>query len=296
MAFRKIKMIRVLVLGSRGMLGHQVMKALDNHGDLFEVLDVSHKEKFRDRSIVCDLMDKGASKELIEGIRPDVIVNCVGVLIGGSEDSERAIYLNSYLPHFLAGILNSYGGKLIHISTDCVFSGLEGGYTEQHISDGTGTYAITKSLGEVVSQSHLTLRTSIIGPELKENGEGLLNWFLQQTGRVQGYTDAIWSGVTTLVLAEVIVESILHDLSGLYQVTNNSTISKYDLLNLIKLSSKKEISIQPVAMKPLDKSLVDTRREISMAIPSYPEMVSEMICDIAANCEQYPHIVVRGSL
>lgn len=281
-------MKRVLVLGSYGMLGHQVMRALEQHGGDLELFDVSHRCKYRAESITHDLTDQAANKQLIEGIRPDVVINCVGVLVKGSgNNTERAILLNAYLPHFLARTLAEYGGRLIHVSTDCVFSGLSGPYVEDSNKDGVGTYSLTKSLGEVYEQGHLTLRTSIIGPELKDTGEGLFHWFMSQNEEVCGYSSAIWSGVTTKVLSQILLEVLWADTSGLCHVTNNCSISKYDLLQLFKKSTQKHIGLKKIPGINCNKALLDTRNDITFQIPSYPDMIADMIADMNSNRSLY---------
>ena len=173
---------------------------------------------------------------------------------------------------------NSINAKLIHISTDCVFSGeKKEQYTGIDEKDGKDTYAKTKGLGEIINDTHLTLRTSVVGPELKTDGEELFHWFMKQNGTINGFTKAIWSGVTTLELAKAIKWSIENNITGLYHVTNNQIINKYDLLTLFKQYSNKDIIINKVNGKVVDKSFIDTRKEINYAIPSYDKMVKDMI-------------------
>ena len=176
---------------------------------------------------------------------PDIIINCIGILIKESDiDPENSIFLNSYLPHRLTRLSDKIDAKLIHISTDCVFSGdKKEQYDEADEKDGRGIYAKTKGLGEVINDKHLTLRTSVVGPELKEDGEELFHWFMGQSGVVSGYTKAIWSGVTTIELAKAVECSIRKDITGLHHITNNSSISKYDLLILFQKHMKKNIQI-----------------------------------------------------
>jgi dTDP-4-dehydrorhamnose reductase len=184
------------------------------------------------------------------------------------------------LPHQLKKISKNIGAKLIHISTDCIFSGNKGGYIEtdaKDAKDGKGVYSQTKKLGEIEDDANLTLRTSIIGPELKNNGEGLFHWFMNQQGEISGYTKAIWSGVTTLELAKAVKWSIDNNITGLYHVTNNSSISKYDLLQLFQKYTKKNINIKPFDGKKVDKSFIDTRLLIDYQIPSYDQMISNMV-------------------
>ena len=168
----------------------------------------------------------------------------------------------------LCRIANEIDSRLIHISTDCVFSGHKGGYTESDYRDGQGAYALTKILGEVIDDNNLTLRTSIVGPEIKVKGEGLFHWFMSQEGKIQGFTQAIWSGVTSIELAKIIIHSINQNLTGLYHISNNTSISKFELLQLFKKYSKKNIEIEPFNGEVINKSLIDTRLTLDYKIPT----------------------------
>ena len=179
---------------------------------------------------------------------------------------------------------------MIQISTDCVFSGnSQKPYSENDPKDGSDIYAITKALGEPLKENSLTLRTSIVGPELGKNGSGLFHWFMNQSDRVSGFTRMFWSGVTTLELAKAILWFIDNNYNGIYHITNNEVISKDQLLNLFKIYTKKPIEIIPIDGCETNKSIVDTRRIIDYKIPSYDEMVSEMIQEIVINAENYRH-------
>ena len=277
---------KVLILGSTGMLGHQVVNYLKGFSD-FIVDDISYRNKLRMSTIIVDAMSKSVLEEAIVKLKPDFIINCIGILVKGSQDEERAIYLNAYLPHQLKTIAKNINSKLIHISTDCVFSGSRGQYIETDSRDGQGVYSQTKILGEIVDSVNLTLRTSIIGPELKNNGEGLFHWFMNQSSDVSGYTKAIWSGVTTIELAKAVKWSIDNNITGLYHVTNNSSISKYDLLQLFQKHTKKSIRIKSINGKYVDKSFIDTKLLMDYEIPSYEKMVVEMIDSIVNNRALY---------
>ena len=268
------------------MLGHQVVNYFLKFDD-YDVIDIAFRSKLREKTIISDVTDKTAFEKVVTELSPDFIVNCIGVLIHGSSNVENAIYLNAYLPHQLKKISKNIGAKLIHISTDCVFSGDKGGYIESDVKDGKGVYSQTKILGEIEDDANLTLRTSIIGPELKDNGEGLFHWFMSQQGDITGFTRAIWSGVTTLELVKAIKWSIENDITGLYHVTNNSSISKYELLKLFQKHTKKDISIKSVDGKNVDKSFIDTRLLMNYQIPSYDEMISDMASLIVNNRALY---------
>ena len=284
---------KVLILGSTGMLGHQVVNYFLKFDD-YNVIDIAFRSKLRGKTIISDVTDKTAFEKVVTELSPDFIVNCIGVLIHGSSNVENAIYLNAYLPHQLKKISKNIGAKLIHISTDCVFSGDKGGYIETDVKDGKGVYSQTKKLGEIEDDANLTLRTSIIGPELKDNGEGLFHWFMNQQGDISGFTKAIWSGVTTIELAKAVKWSIDHHITGLYHVTNNSSISKYDLLELFQKYTKKDINIEPFDGKNVDKNFIDTRLLMNYEIPSYDQMISNMVDLIANNRELYSQYKVES--
>lgn len=268
---------RVLVLGSTGLIGHQVYNHL-NSINKYEIFNISYRKKISDDTILLDIRDETKFLETIKNINPDVIINCIGILIdGANKDPENAIFINAYMPHRLMKLADEINAKLIHISTDCVFSGdKKEPYIEDDIKDGKDTYAKTKGLGEIINNKHLTLRTSVIGPELKSNGEELFHWFMNQVGSINGFTKAIWSGVTTLELAKAVSWAIDNDIKGLYHITNGTPINKYEILCLLKKYLKNDISIEAVEGRDVDKSFIDTRKEINYTIPSYEKMIIDM--------------------
>jgi dTDP-4-dehydrorhamnose reductase len=279
---------KVLVLGSAGLIGHQVYNYLKD-SDNYELHNISYQNKIQDDTVLLDARNEQVFIDKITSISPKYIVNCIGILIDGSNaDPENSIFLNSYMPHRLTRLADKINAKLIHISTDCVFSGdKKEPYIETDEKDGRGVYAKTKGLGEVVSDKHLTLRTSVVGPELKNDGEELFHWFMGQSGEIPGYTKAIWSGVTTTELAKAVKWSIDHHITGLYHVTNNSSISKYDLLQLFQKYTKKDINIKPFSGKDANKSFIDTRLLMDYKIPSYDQMIFDMVSLIADNRPLY---------
>ena len=275
---------KVLVLGSAGLIGHQVYNYLKD-SDNYELHNISYQNKIQDDTVLLDARNEQVFIDKITSISPKYIVNCIGILIDGSNaDPENSIFLNSYMPHRLTRLADKINAKLIHISTDCVFSGdKKEPYIETDEKDGRGVYAKTKGLGEVVSDKHLTLRTSVVGPELKNDGEELFHWFMGQSGEIPGYTKAIWSGVTTIELAKAVKWSIDHHITGLYHVTNNSSISKYELLKLFQKHTKKDIDIKSVEGNNVDKGFIDTRLLMNYKIPSYDQMISDMVSFIVSN-------------
>jgi len=266
---------RVVILGSQGMAGH-IMYEVFKKSVKYDVFGVAQKKgKYTD--IVLDATNFSSLEEYIKEIKPKIVINCIGILVSQSQnDISNAILLNSYLPHFLEQLGKKLNFKLIHISTDCVFSGKDGGYIESSFRDGNDNYARTKALGEVINNKDLTIRTSIIGPELKLNGTGLFDWFLKQNNSINGYTQAYWSGVTTLELAKAIMELIEQNITGLYHLCPKEKISKYDLLHLLKRVWEKDIDIEPFEDYTIDKSLVCTRKDFIYKDIDYESMLIDL--------------------
>ncbi|MGE9313500.1 dTDP-4-dehydrorhamnose reductase family protein [Niabella sp. CJ426] len=287
-------MKRVLILGAAGMAGHVVYNTLKNSGK-YVVTGTYNNTRFTDDLLFLDITVKDNLINLINQVQPDIVVNCIGVLIKGSVNAPaNAIYVNAYFPHFLEELLSKRTIKLIHISTDCVFSGKLGNYVENSPKDAKDLYGQSKALGEVTSGNHLTIRTSIVGPELKNNGEGLFDWFMAQSGGVNGFINAFWGGVTTIELAKGIDRMIEQNLTGIYNYTNSEKISKYDLLNNFKIIfGKDDVVLRKFENDFLDKSLIDTRKELKHPVPSYVEMVEEMYQYILENKSLYPNYVNR---
>jgi len=278
---------KVLVLGCKGMAGHVIKTHLESLGT-YEIWGLARDATHQNNIINLDISNTKELEHALNNESFDVVINCIGLLNNTAENNpELAIWFNGYLPHLLALLGKKYSFKLIHISTDCVFSGDEGGYEEDSFKNGVGFYAQSKALGEVVNSKDLTLRTSIIGPEINPNGIGLFHWFMNQSEDISGYTDSIWSGVTTIELARVIDLSIRKDLIGLHHITNNKSINKYELIKLFKKYSGKDINISAVGGKKSDKSFVDTRNLLDYKIPSYDQMIYEMIELIRVNDSLY---------
>jgi len=281
---------KVLILGSSGLIGHQVYNYLKESSD-FSLSNISYKRKLNNDTILLDARNEQSFFDQIKLIQPNYIVNCIGVLINGAEqDPESAISLNTYLPHRLEKLANKINAKLIHMSTDCVFSGnTKSPYVETDERDGEDTYAKTKALGEVISEYHLTIRTSVVGPEIINGSEELFHWFMNQSGIIDGFTKAIWSGVTTIELAKAIKWFIENNTTGLYHLTNGIPINKYDLLHLFKKYTNKNIEILKVEGIATNKSFIDTRKEINYLLPTYNEMISDMATLIKNNRTLYGH-------
>ena len=281
---------RVLILGSTGLIGHQVYNHLKMAGR-FDLYSFSYRQRLVPDTVIVDARDERRLLAEIANIKPDYIVNCIGILISGSaRNPENAIFLNAYLPHLLKNFADQNNCTLIHISTDCVFSGQKTGpYSESDTKDGTDVYAKSKGLGEIVSSNHLTLRTSVVGPELKSDGEELFHWFMNETEVIKGFTKSIWSGVTTIELARAVELAIKKQITGLHHVTNNSSITKYDLLCLIRKYTKRDIKIEKADGRNTDKSFRDNRGELGLVVPTYDQMIKEMVDLIGGNRELYAH-------
>lgn len=266
---------KVLLFGATGMAGHVAYYYLKNTGK-YELTNVVYRTKLTDDSIIVDVTNKDAVAEVVRKTNPDLIINCIGILIKGSkEHPDNAIFINAYFPHLLKKLSDEVGAKLIHISTDCVFSGKKGNYTEEDFRDADDVYGRSKALGEIINEKDLTIRTSIIGPELKKNGEGLFHWFMQQTGKINGFKTAIWGGVTTLELAKAIDAAIEKQLTGLVQLSNGIGISKYDLLHLFKeIWNRQDIEILPYDGNGINKSIAKSNK-FEYKVPSYKDMLLE---------------------
>ena len=281
-------MKKLVVLGCAGMAGHIVAEYLSGQEE-YQVFGIARSEG-RFVTHVVDVTDFTTLEATLTEIKPDHVINCVGVLVSkSSDDICSAIQINSYLPHYLARLGKIHEFKLIHISTDCVFSGKVGGYKEDSFRDGDDNYARTKALGEVINNVDLTIRTSIIGPELKSNGTGLFDWFMKQSGKINGYTEAYWSGVTTYELAKAIHEFIKQGVRGLYQLCPEDKISKYDLLKSFAEIWEHEVEISPVSTYSVDKSLISTRKDFNYSVPDYQSMLQEQHDWMKVHAEYYTH-------
>ena len=271
-------MKKIVILGSQGMAGHLIFNYLLSLKK-YEVYGISKSYDSHFSKIVINVENEKLLTSSLKKINPDIVINCIGILVDASKKNiKRAIKINGFLPHFLSDLGNEIGFKLIHLSTDCVFSGIDGNYQENSSKDGKDWYAKTKSVGEVINNKDLTIRTSIIGPELKKNGSGLLNWFLSQNKKVYGFKNVFWSGVTTLELAKQMEGFIDQDIKGLFHLCPEEKISKYSLLSLINEKWNKKIIIEAETKKQIDKSLICTRDDFSYINhrPSYNQMIIDL--------------------
>ncbi|MGG0750294.1 SDR family oxidoreductase [Priestia megaterium] len=268
--------MKILILGGKGMAGHVITRYFQQKPE-YHVFYTSRDPKDKD-GIYVDITNLTKLEEVIESIKPDITINCIGILNEHATNNNKlAFQVNSLLPHQLVKLTERCQGKLIHISTDCVFSGNKGDYTESDIPDGTSVYAQSKQLGEIISDNHLTIRTSIIGPELKEDGIGLFLWFMQQNGVIKGYEKVWWNGVTTLELAKAIEVMIKRNVTGLYHLGSEEKISKFKLLKLIQeVFEKDNVKIIPDSNIVLDRTIKSIRTDFQYMIPSYKKMLLEL--------------------
>ena len=284
-----MKSKKVLILGATGMLGHTLFFRLGQKDDL-DVHGTARSMGGVERAFPKQMLEKIRSGvdalnfdtiiRAMASVQPDIVINCIGLIKQAplAKDPFLAITVNAQLPHRISLVCKTAGARMIHFSTDCAFDGKKGGYSEQDPSDAKDLYGRTKYLGEVEYPHCVTLRTSIIGHELKGK-RGLLEWFLSQEGKIRGFTRAIYSGFPTVEMARVIADHVIPntDLTGLYHVSS-TPISKYDLLQLVAERYGKEIEIEPFNDFFCDRSLDSSRfRGVTgYNPPPWPELVENM--------------------
>ncbi|MBU0721471.1 SDR family oxidoreductase [bacterium] len=257
---------KILILGVTGMLGHTLFKEMSKN-ESFHVYGTTRSKSSLEHYFTPEEMNHirgGVDADnfdtvirAIASVQPSIIINCIGIIkqLPIAKDPLTAITVNAQLPHRISLVARSANARFIHISTDCVFNGKKGNYNEEDQSDAEDLYGRTKFLGEVDYPHCVTLRTSIIGHELKTE-LSLIDWFLSQEKEINGFTKAIYSGFTTIEMVNIISNYVIpnKELSGLYHVSSEA-ISKYDLLNIMKEVYKKEIIIKPYDDFVLDRSL-----------------------------------------
>jgi dTDP-4-dehydrorhamnose reductase len=267
--------MRLLIFGGNGMAGHLLVQYFQKCTP-YEVFFTTRDN--RNGGLYLDAKDPATAKKIIEDLSPNIMINCIGILNQSAERKPLDAYLiNGILPHHLQRAADKVGGKLIHISSDCVFSGEHGDHTEQDIPDGFTMYARTKRLGEIKFDPHLTIRTSIIGPEVRAGGIGLLHWFMQQKGTIKGYRHTLWNGVTTLELAKFVHHVIEQPVSGLFHLVSPEKISKLELLRLFQAVFEiKNVSIEPDENIKINRTLINTRMDVVYSVPDYETMLNEL--------------------
>jgi len=280
--------MRILVLGASGMLGNAMFRVMAHggHHEVFGSARSASVKKFFAREVAdniitgIDVENTDSLTWLFSRVRPEAVINCIGLVkqLAEAEDPLSALPINALLPHRLAHLCELVRARLVHISTDCVFSGRKGDYQETDESDAKDLYGRSKLIGEVDYPHAVTLRTSIIGHELN-SAHGLIGWFLAQQVNVKGFTRAIFSGLPTCELARVIRDQVLPrtDLHGLYHVAGQP-ISKYDLLEIVNREYEKGLKIEPDDHLIIDRSLNASRfREATGYVaPAWPDLVAQM--------------------
>ena len=282
--------MKILVLGCNGMAGHLISLYFKEQGH--EVVGFARQQStLLDATVVGDASDFSLIQKTIEEGGFDAVVNCIGLLNQFAEENKSmAVLLNGYLPHWLTEITKDTTTRIIHMSTDCVFAGNDGPYYEDSFPNGATFYDRSKAMGEINTAKDLTFRNSIVGPDIKPSGIGLFNWFMKQEGEVGGYTGAIWTGVTTYTLAKAMEQALKENLTGLYNLVNNESINKYDLLGLFNTYFRAGgVKINPNDKLQLDKSLRRKREDFSFLVPSYEQQVKEMREWVIKHKDIYPH-------
>ncbi|MFM9912016.1 MAG: dTDP-4-dehydrorhamnose reductase family protein [Methylophilaceae bacterium] len=281
-------MLKVLVLGVTGMLGNAMFRVLSEHAGLAvygTARNESARQYFPDSLpgqliVGVDVEDHDSLESVFATVRPDVVVNCIGLVkqLADSNDPLQVIPINTLLPHRLSVLCQGIEARLVHISTDCVFSGAKGNYVETDFPDADDLYGRSKLLGEVDGPHAITLRTSIIGHELSGQ-RSLINWFLAQQGSVKGYTRAIFTGFPTVELAAIVRDVVVprKELYGIYHVASNP-INKFDLLQLVAKVYGKTIEIIPSEAVVINRSLNPERftQATGYVSPAWPVLAQRM--------------------
>lgn len=268
--------MKIAVFGSNGMAGSMVTSYLKKQN--YNVITLARNNS----DINVDIENQNQLSDVVKQlVDVDYIVNCIGLLVKDSnERPDRAAIINSWFPHYLEYTFKNTNIKVIHLSTDCVFDGIKGHYREQDIHTEMNSYGSSKSLGEINNDKDITFRMSIIGPELKENGTGLLNFVLNnKSDTLNGFVDAYWNGITTLQLAKCIEQYIkTPNITGVYHVVNNDVFtSKYDLLCLInEVYNLNKTIKKSTGPKPVNKILLDTKMSMNFDIPDYKTQLMEL--------------------
>lgn len=286
--------MKILVLGCNGMAGHLISLYFKEKGH--EVVGFARQQsQLLDSTIIGDASDMALIKQVIEEGNYDAVINCIGLLNQFAENNKAmAVLLNGYLPHYLVELTKDTKTRILHMSTDCVFAGNDGPYYEDTLPNGASFYDRSKAIGEINNAKDLTFRNSIIGPDVKASGIGLFNWFMKQEGPIGGFTGAIWTGVTTYTLAQAMEAALKENLTGLYNLVNNTSINKFDLCSLFnKYFRAGEVEINPNDKLQLDKTLKCTRTDFSFRVPSYEQQIKDMREWVDAHPSLYPHYSVK---
>lgn len=280
--------MKILLLGITGMLGHVLYKYFSHKKDIFVIGIFRDKHKYSFLSHLKlktdfyqdDISDENNLIEIIDKVKPEVIINCIGVIkqVKISNNPLKILPINSLFPHKLNEISSQRNIRLIHFSTDCVFDGKKGNYIEDDNANALDLYGVSKKLGEVSGKNVLTIRTSIIGHEIKSKN-GLLEWFLSQNEEIQGYKNAFFSGLPTVEIAEILYNHILKNrkMNGIIHISGPK-ISKFELLLKMSECYKKKINILPNYNVKIDRSLNSTKFQLASkyTAPNWIELINKM--------------------
>lgn len=283
--------MRVMILGGAGMLGHKLAQRLAHDFEVWVTLRRDAKEFERYRLVDpgrivpnLDVEDWPSVREAFRRVRPDAVINCVGIIkqLPAAHDPIPSITINSLLPHRLHRLCGDIGARLLHFSSDCVFNGRKAMYTEDDPSDALDLYGRTKFLGETSGPGALTIRSSIVGRELRTTS-GLVEWFLShRTGSIEGYTRAIYTGFTTQAMSRIVRDLLVDqpELHGTVQISSER-ITKFDLLGLLRDAYDTQVEIVPSDRVQIDRSLDSSRfRNLAGFVPpSWESMVRELAAD-----------------
>lgn len=271
--------MRILVIDGHALAGGMIFQYLSERTQ-HELFFTSQEKERRPNSLYLDAKDPVMVEKLVEVIRPHIIINSIGLINDLARQQEIDAYrINGLLPQQLADLADRQKSRLIHLSTDSVFLGDRGFYEERHVPDGNTVYAKTRSLGEVRRAPHLTIRTSLLGPDPDCSCCGLLSWFLRQRGTVKGFVRVPWNGITTLELAKFVHDVIDRPkvMSGIVHLASEEKINKYELLELLRtIFHKEDVVIQPDDAIALNRTLKSTREDLDYVIPRHHQMLSEL--------------------
>ena len=282
--------MKVLVLGSNGMLGHVVALYFMKKGH--QVDGIARNNNPFIPTLLCDLKNTDRLSEILQSGKYDYVINCAALLVGDSEKSKKdSIFINGYLPNFIVDLMKDMDTGLVQISTDSVFSGeSKVYYTDKDRKDCLRFYDMTKAIGEIDDTKNITVRASVIGLESRNSQKSLLNWFLHQEDSVDGYDDVIWSGVTNIQYAENLEQILQSNKRGVFHLSNNHGISKGDLLRLLNQNLKKnKVEVRSNRNIKMSRILIGSEELINYKVPSYETMVLDIKDWIKDNREYYDY-------
>jgi dTDP-4-dehydrorhamnose reductase len=280
--------MKLLIFGGSGMVGHTISYYLNEKGHNVQIFS---RKNASFPTIIGDIKNFDFITKLIKNENFDFIINAAGILNRDVDSNlSDAILINTYFPHFLVSNTKDLHTRIVHLSTDCVFSGKKGDYLENEFLDGETLYDKTKALGEINDKKNITFRNSLIGPDLNFDGIGLFNWFMKQNSSINGFSDVYWNGITSLELAKAINFYFKNNISGIYHLVNNNPISKLNLIHLFNFHFKNnQININPVSEPKSKKTLLNSRKDFLFKVSDYSKMVIDMKEWILNHKNLYPH-------